>query len=168
MLGALHSCSVGWSLGEFSYHTLHRADPVCGGKLLLGLFCNFFTRKLCSRGILPSQIKARPCRWFITSTKWELPTGSSLTASWLRSSCSQGTCAVQLKPESRAVCAAQTNAFQGYWGHPLLDSVLVRISTPGTIWLEGQIGRDSESSKVEKINKFRFASNKEVFRNDIL
>lgn len=77
-------------------------------------------------------------------------------------------CAVQLKPESRGVCAAQTNASQGYWGHPLLDSVLVRISTPGTIWVEGQIGRDSESSKVEKINKFRFASNKEVFRNDIL
>lgn len=49
MLGALHSCSVGWSLGEFSYHTLHRADPVCGGKLLLGLFCNFFTRKLFPR-----------------------------------------------------------------------------------------------------------------------
>lgn len=147
MLSALHSCSIGWSLGEFSYATLHRADPICGGKLLLDQLCSFFTRKFCSQGMLPSQIKARPCRWFISSTKWELPTGSSLTASWLRSSCSQGICAVQLKLESCAVCAALTNASQGCWGHLLLNSVLVRISTPGTVWMEGQIARESESVK---------------------
>lgn len=56
----------------------------------------------------------------MAGTGWELPVGPSVRKSWWSSSCSQGICAAQHRPEGHAILAARHSAGLGALGLTLL------------------------------------------------
>jgi len=118
MLGTLHLCSVGWILDRFSHGALHRAEQI----LSVGrsspfrsfeFMYKFLTRKhLCSFSMSSAELLAglwgkSKARQAVPVPVWDLPSGSSAAAGWLRSSCGWGPRAAQHGPEGHSGGEAQ-------------------------------------------------------------